>query len=90
MTTRRDDKYQTMTRVLSNALPGGLTGLLMLAATAANAQEGTLAQRTACEPDVFRLCRDFIPDRTAITTCLARNRPRLSPACHTVFSSPAK
>ena len=90
MTTRRDDKYQTVTRVLSNALPGGLTGLLMLAATAANAQEGTLAQRTACEPDVFRLCRDFIPDRTAITTCLERNRARLSPACHTVFSSPAK
>src|SRR5260370_40090020 len=29
------------------------------------AEEGTLAQRRACEPDVFRLCNEFIPDHAA-------------------------
>lgn len=82
--------YQSTIRVLRNSLPGAITGLLMLAATAANAQEGTLTQRNACKPDVFRLCSNFIPDPTAITNCLERNRPNLSPACHAVFSPPTK
>ncbi|MBY9045466.1 hypothetical protein, partial [Pseudomonas fluorescens] len=66
--------YQTTTRIPRHTLPGALAGLLLLAATAACAQEETLAQRNACKPDVFRLCSDFIPDRTAITNCLERNR----------------
>lgn len=81
---------QITTRVLRDGIPGALVGLLLLAATAAYAQEGMLAQRNACKPDVFRLCSDFIPGRTAITTCLERNRARLSPACHAVFSPPGK
>jgi hypothetical protein len=82
--------YQTTMRVLRNTRPGTIAGLLLLAATAADAQEGTRAQRNACKPDVFRLCRDFIPDRTAITNCLERNRTNLSPACHAVFSPSTK
>lgn len=82
--------YQITARVLRNTLPGVIAGLLVLAATAVGAEEGTLAQRNACKPDVFRLCSNFIPDPTAITSCLERNRPNLSPACHAVFSPPAK
>lgn len=87
MTTKRSDMYQNAIR---NTLAGTIIGLLMLAATAANAQEGTSAQRNACKPDVFRLCSNFIPDPTAITNCLERNRANLSPGCHAVFSPPTK
>ena len=83
MTTQRNDMYQNTIR---NALACTVVGLLMLAATAANAQQGTLTQRNACKPDVFRLCSNFIPDPTAITNCLERNRANLSQACHAVFS----
>ena len=70
--------------------PAFVAALLLLAATAADAEEGTLAQRNACKPDVFRLCSSFIPDPAAITNCLERNRAKLSPACHAVFAPPAK
>lgn len=59
--------------------------LLVAAGAALHAGEGTLAQRRACEPDVFRLCNEFIPDHAAITNCLQRNKPRLNSACRVVF-----
>jgi hypothetical protein len=43
------------------------------------------AQRTACTPDVFRLCGQFIPDVDGIVGCLRLQRPNLSPACRAVF-----
>jgi hypothetical protein len=49
------------------------------------ADDGTLAQRRACEPDVFRLCSSSIPDHTAITNCLWYNLARLNPDCRAVF-----
>jgi hypothetical protein len=61
-------------------------GMLLLLATGARAEEGTPAERDACKPDVFRLCRAFIPDPKAITGCLEANRAKLSPACHAVFA----
>lgn len=51
------------------------------------AQEGTLSQRHACTPDVFRLCKAFIPDHARITACLERHRRMLSHDCRIVFSS---
>lgn len=42
----------------------------------------------ACTPDVMRLCLSAIPDATRVTQCLVQNKPRLSSACHTVFSRP--
>ena len=43
------------------------------------------AQRSACTPDVFRLCGQFIPDVDGIVGCLKLQRPNLSPACRAVF-----
>ncbi len=54
------------------------------------AEAETVAQRRACEPDVFRICREFIPDRSAITDCLVRNKPRLSKDCRAVFNGKLK
>jgi hypothetical protein len=64
--------------------------MLIAASTSLHAEEGTLAQRNACKPDVFRLCQQFIPDPTAITACLQRNTAHLNPDCKAVFESKPK
>jgi hypothetical protein len=64
--------------------------LLFLTTTGAQAEDGSFAQRRACRPDVFRLCNQFIPDRTAITNCLQQSKPRLSPDCRAVFEGQLK
>lgn len=56
----------------------------------ARAEEGTAAERAACTPEVLRLCNEFIPDPTAITECLKRNKPRLEPECRAVFDADSK
>lgn len=43
------------------------------------------AERSACTPDVWRLCASEIPNVGAIKLCLQRERPRLSVACRTVM-----
>jgi len=55
-----------------------------------HAEQGTLAQRRACKPDVFRLCSEFIPNRPAITNCLQHNKYRLSADCLAVFEGRLK
>ena len=44
----------------------------------------------ACTPDVWRLCRNEMPDRRRITACLYDNRSNLSAACFKVFSRPER
>ena len=66
--------------------------LLLLAASflPAKAQSdyrGTPAQQAACRPDVFRLCAGEIPNVRAITACLRRKLPQLSPGCAAVFEA---
>jgi hypothetical protein len=51
----------------------------------AAAEEGTPAQRNACRPDVFRLCKEWIPKHDAITYCLQKNIDRLSRDCRAVM-----
>ena len=48
---------------------------------------GTKEEQTACKPDVYRLCSEFIPVADRIVTCLKQNRSKLSPACRKVFST---
>jgi len=43
--------------------------------------QGTLEQRMACTPDVFRLCSAFIPNADEITICLKEKNVELSDAC---------
>jgi hypothetical protein len=51
--------------------------------------QGTPQQRSACIPDVFRLCSSFIPDPERITACLVERRQELSQACTSVMSGGA-
>jgi hypothetical protein len=60
------------------------------APAAVYAEEGTFAQRNACRPEVFRLCNEYVPNRTAITNCLRRNRRHLDPECRAVFEGRLK
>jgi hypothetical protein len=42
----------------------------------------------ACEPDVYRLCNNYVPDVDRIVACLNVNKRALSPACRAVMSKP--
>lgn len=72
-------------RLLDNSSRFVIALLFIVICGPLRAEEGTLAQRRACEPDVFRLCNEFIPDHAAITNCLGRNKARLNPDCRAVF-----
>jgi hypothetical protein len=54
-------------------------------AALAQASQGTPEQQQACQPDVFRLCGNYIPDADRIVVCLKDNERLLSPPCHDVF-----
>ena len=47
-----------------------LACLLFLPIAAIAQEQGTADERQACEPDVNRLCSQFIPDRDKIILCL--------------------
>ena len=64
--------------------------VLLAASRFAYCDDGSLVQRRACKPDVFRLCGEFIPDPAAITSCLQRNRSQLNPDCRAVFDGKLK
>jgi len=49
--------------------------------------QGTMEQRIACTPDVFRLCKSEIPNVSKIVSCMDRQKESLSPACKAVFST---
>ena len=53
--------------------------------SAAQNQESTAVQREACKPDVYRLCKWYIPSHSGITYCLHKNIDQLSPACRAVM-----
>ena len=52
---------------------------------------GNEAERTACRPDVVKLCQAELSknqdDVLAILACLQRNRTRISPACQQVLAN---
>ena len=54
----------------------------LLGSVGAGSAEGfTPEQRSACTPDAFRLCSSEIPNVSAITACMRKNRANLSPTC---------
>jgi hypothetical protein len=59
--------------------------LSIMGQNGAFAQQGTPEQQQACQPDVMRLCGNFIPDVDRIVACLKYNEPNLNPACHDVM-----
>src|SRR5271156_6574522 len=64
--------------------------LALLSATISPApsfSQGTLAQRSACTPDVLRLCSEFIPNADEITICLREKNAELSDACRIAFET---
>jgi hypothetical protein len=66
-----------------------LISFAIVAATlgsSASVAQGTMSERQACEPDVFRLCSNFIPNVGEIVACLRGNEARLSEVCRQVMS----
>ena len=58
---------------------------ILTASCSARAEESTEIQRRACKPDVYRLCKWYIPSHAAITYCLQQNIDKLSPECRAVM-----
>jgi hypothetical protein len=48
-------------------------------------EQGTADERQACEPDVNRLCSQFIPDRDKIILCLNQKVRELNASCRGVI-----
>lgn len=67
--------------ILSLLLVGGLSG-----AAVAQQSRGSQDDQAACEPDVHRLCDQYIPDEAQIVACLTKEKKHLSPACAKVMS----
>jgi hypothetical protein len=49
--------------------------------------QGTMQQQSAFEPDVFRLCGNYIPNVGEIVACLRGDEARPSQPCHQVMFS---
>ena len=43
-------------------------------------------QQLACEDDAYRLCADEIPDEARVSSCMARQKSKLSPGCRAMFA----
>jgi hypothetical protein len=76
-----------LNRLPAIASAGLLLGLALtcLAPDTASAQPAALNPEQACRDDAFRLCGDFIPDRTKVGACLRAKARALSRDCHTVI-----
>ena len=72
-----------MTHLPRLILAGAL--ILLGSAPAITQEQGTADERQACEPDVNRLCSEFIPDRDKIIVCLNQKVRQLNPACRNVI-----
>ena len=82
---------RTESQSMMNILRVALFALFALAFEAESAgaqaqQPGSLAQKRACTPDVYRLCAGEIPNVRKITSCLRANMGRLSADCRAVFA----
>jgi hypothetical protein len=64
--------------------------LSLLGSATIAAEQGTLEQRRACTPDVFKHCGEFIPDADRITACLREKIRDLSPDCRIVMTGERK
>ena len=62
-----------------------LVCLLFLPIVAMAQEQETADERQACEPDVNRLCSQFIPDRDKIILCLNQKVRELNPSCRSVI-----
>jgi hypothetical protein len=62
-----------------------LVCLLFIPIAAIAQEQGTADERQACEPDVNRLCSQFIPDRDKIILCLNQKVRELNPSCRGVI-----
>jgi hypothetical protein len=74
---------------LASALPAAALafGVMLASGTATPAAAQNTSAEQACQPDAFRLCEAFVPDRGKVGACLRRNKRQLSAECRVFFSS---
>jgi hypothetical protein len=83
-------KITAKARVRYVAAAFGAVLIASLWASESARAQGAQDAESACRPDVFRLCSQFIPNSGPITQCLKRNARNLSPECRTAFAGHGK
>jgi hypothetical protein len=59
---------------------------LLMSSPALSQSDLRSQQQAACEDDAYRLCPNDVPDEARITSCLERQRSKLSPGCRAMFA----
>jgi hypothetical protein len=59
--------------------------LLSMTSPALSQSDLRSRQQTACEDDAYRLCPDEIPDEARVSSCMERQKAKLSPGCRAMF-----
>jgi hypothetical protein len=75
-------------RTVLRAAVAMVAGLALSSYATASFALGTVEQRVACTPDVFRLCSSEIPNVGLIISCMTAKKASLSQACRSVFDMP--
>jgi hypothetical protein len=60
--------------------------LLSMTSPALSQSDLRSRQQTACEDDAYRLCPDEIPDEARVSSCMERQKAKLSPGCRAMFT----
>jgi len=60
--------------------------LLSMTSPALSQSDLRSRQQTACEDDAYRLCPDEIPDEARVSSCMKRQKSKLSPGCRAMFT----
>jgi hypothetical protein len=79
-------KYQSTSRFVASRLI--VAAMAVALPVTASFALGTAEQRSACMPDVFRLCSSEIPSVDRIVACLKKEKTNLSAGCQAVFNHP--
>ena len=73
------------------AVRPSLAALAVLSLTSvASAETKRERQEKACQADVYRLCKDEVPDEDKIAACLGVHRAQLSVNCGILYDSGGK
>jgi hypothetical protein len=60
--------------------------LLSMTSPALSQSDLRSRQQAACEDDAYRLCPDEIPDEARVSSCMERQKSKLSPGCRAMFT----
>lgn len=87
--TRIFEKQRPIAMQMKSALAVIVLSLFMTAPAICQS-DPRAQQELACQDDAYRLCPNEIPDEAMVTSCMERQKAKLSPACRAMFAPPPR